>query len=197
MKPLSLAFKRLFDFALASLGLVFFLPLGFLFALAIQLQDGGSFLYSQQRWGKGGRKFKAYKFRTMMDGAEKQGGLKPAEENDHRVTRIGRLLRATAMDELPQLINIWKGEMSFVGPRALAVDELAPTVPGFQERHKIRPGLTGLAQVYAPRDASVPEKFRYDLDYVRNRALWGDLKLLFLSVWITLRGKWESRAKKI
>ena len=197
MKRSSLVLKRIFDFPLASGGLIFLFPLGVLFALGVQLEDGGPLFYFQERWGKGGKKFKAYKFRTMVDGADQEGGLRPAEENDTRVTRVGKFLRSTAMDELPQLLNIWRGDMSFVGPRALAVEELDPSRPGFSERHQIRPGLTGEAQVYASRDASIDEKFRYDLDYIQNRTFGRDLKLLFLSVWITLRGKWESREKKI
>lgn len=189
--------KRGFDLLLASLGILIFSPSAVLFALLLKSEDGGPIFYFQERWGRGGKKFKAYKFRTMVPEADKTWGLKPAQENDHRVTRIGKFLRATAMDELPQLLNIWKGDMSFVGPRALAVGELNPSVPAFFDRHQIQPGLTGLAQVYAPRDASLEEKFRYDLDYIQNRSFWGDLRLLFLSVWITLRGKWESRGKKI
>ena len=189
--------KRLFDFLLASFGTLLFSPIAFLFALLVKAEDGGSVFYTQDRWGRNGKKFKAYKFRTMVPGAELQWGLKPADENDERVTRIGRFLRATAMDELPQLLNIWKGDMSFVGPRALAVEDVDPGIPGFSERHLIRPGLTGPAQVYARRDASIHEKFRYDLDYVRCHPFRVDLQLLFFSVWITLRGKWESRAKKI
>ena len=134
-------------------------------------------------------------------GFPKQGrnsvGVKPARENDVRFTRIGKVLRATALDELPQLINILKGDMSFVGPRALAVGELDASFPGFAERHEGRPGLTGSAQIDASRDAALKEKFRYDLDYIRNRTFWGDLRLIFLSVWITLRGRWESRDKKL
>lgn len=133
----------------------------------------------------------------MVIDAHQKWGLKPAEENDIRITRIGKFLRATAMDELPQLINIWKGDMSFVGPRAMASEELKPSSPNFYKRHQILPGLTGPAQVYAPRDAALENKFKYDLDYIRNRTFWGDLELLFLSVWVTLRGKWESRKKKI
>jgi len=189
--------KRIFDRGLALLGILLFLPPALLFALVIKLEDGGPIFHSQERWGRGGRKFKAYKFRTMVPGAHEKWGLKPAEENDGRVTKIGKFLRATAMDELPQLFNILKGDMSFVGPRALATGELSPSVPGFQERHQVRPGLTGLAQVYAPRDASLEEKFRYDLEYIRTRSLWKDLQLILLSVWITLRGRWESRQKKI
>ena len=189
--------KRFFDFLLASLGIILFGLLAVLFTFLVKLEDAGPIFYFQERWGRAGRKFKAYKFRTMVAGADRKWGLKPAKENDERVTRVGRFLRATAMDELPQLINIWKGDMSFVGPRALAAGELSPSFPGFYERHKIQPGLTGPAQVYAPRDASLEEKFRYDLDYIQNRTFGGDLGLLFLSVWITLRGKWESREKKI
>ena len=189
--------KRGFDLLLASLGILIFSPLAVLFALLLKSEDGGPIFYFQERWGRDGKKFKAYKFRTMVPEADKTWGLKPAQENDHRVTRMGKFLRATAMDELPQLLNIWKGDMSFVGPRALAAGELHPAVPGFMDRHKIQPGLTGPAQVYAPRDATLQEKFRYDLEYIQSRSFWGDLTLLFLSVWITLRGKWESRQAKV
>lgn len=189
--------KRIFDFLLASFGVIFFLPFSLLFSLSIKLEDGGPVLYTQERWGRGGKKFRAFKFRTMVPDADLQWGLKPAEEGDERVTRTGKFLRATAMDELPQLLNIWKGDMSFVGPRALAAEELDPAIPGFSERHSIRPGLTGPAQIFSPRDASIYQKFGYDLNYVRCHRFLEDLRLLFLSVWITLRGRWESRTKKI
>jgi len=189
--------KRFFDFLLASLGIILFGLLAVLFTFLVKLEDAGPIFYFQERWGRAGRKFKAYKFRTMLPEAHEKWGHKPAEENDKRVTRIGKFLRVTAMDELPQLVNILKGDMSFVGPRALASDEIPCTVAGFSKRHEIRPGLTGPAQVYAPRDASLEEKFRYDLDYIQNQTFWSDLKLIFLSVWVTLRGKWESREKKI
>lgn len=197
MKRFSPASKRLFDILLSTIGLIVFSPLGFILALLVRYEDDGPIFYFQERWGRDGEKFKAYKFRTMTPGADQIWGLKPAVENDHRVTQIGKFLRATAMDELPQLLNIWKGDMSFVGPRALAVGEVTSSVPDFFDRHKIQPGLTGPAQVFAPRDASLQEKFRYDLAYIENRSFWGDIKLLFLSVWITLRGKWESRERKI
>ena len=182
---------------LASVGAVLFFPLALLFTLLIKTEDRGPVLYVQERWGRGGRKFKAYKFRTMIPEAQEDQSFKPAEEKDIRVTRVGKFLRATAMDELPQLINIWNGDMSFVGPRALAVGELDPSVPDFSERHKVSPGLTGPAQVYASRDASLAEKFKYDLEYVQNQTFSEDLRLLFLSLWITLRGRWESREKKV
>jgi lipopolysaccharide/colanic/teichoic acid biosynthesis glycosyltransferase len=189
--------KRLLDFLLATIGIVILAPFGFVFALMVKCEDGGPVFYVQERWGRGGRPFRAYKFRTMVPGADKRWGLKPAAQNDFRVTRVGKLLRATAMDELPQLLNIWKGDMSFVGPRALAVKELSPSFPGFSERHQVRPGLTGSAQIHAPRDAPLEDKFSYDLEYVRNRSLGADFKMLFQSLWITLRWRWESREKKV
>jgi len=127
-------------------------------------------------------------------------------EEDPRVTKVGRFLRATAMDELPELINILKGDMSFVGPRALPYvieDEensrykSIEEVPGYYLRSKVRPGLTGIAQIYAPKDIGRRCKFRYDNLYVRNISLWLDLKLIFLSLWVTFRGKWETRGKKV
>ena len=189
--------KRIFDLVLASFGIVFFsLPAIFFFVI-IKLEDGGPIFYFQERWGEGGGKFKAYKFRTMVTNADRKWGVKPAQENDSRITCVGKFLRATAMDELPQLINIWKGDMSFVGPRALAVKEISPFLPNFLERHKIKPGLTGPAQIFASRDAALEDKFHYDLEYIEKWNFFTDLKLIFLSVWITTRGKWESRQKKI
>ena len=189
--------KRAFDFFLSSFGLLLFSFPALVFVFLIKAEDGGPIFYFQERWGKGGKRFKAYKFRTMLPGADKTWGLKQAEENDVRVTRIGKFLRATAMDELPQLVNILKGDMSFVGPRALAVGEVEPSRPFFTERHRIRPGLTGPAQILVPRDAPLESKFEHDLDYVNRHSLGLDFKLLFTSLWVTLRGKWESRQKKV
>jgi lipopolysaccharide/colanic/teichoic acid biosynthesis glycosyltransferase len=122
------------------------------------------------------------------------------------VTKVGRLLRATAMDELPQLWNIFRGDMSFTGPRALRPGEIEANgggqlemledVPGFAERSSVRPGLTGIAQIYAPRDIPRRLKFRYDVLYVRRQSLWLDLRLIALSFWITFRGTWEARGSK-
>ena len=147
------------------------------------------------------------KFRSMIRDAEKDTGPVQAVENDPRITRIGKLLRATAMDELPQLVNILKGDMSFVGPRSLRPKEKEvhgnpdetniEDVPGYEERLAVRPGLTGVAQVYLPTDALRKEKFRYDLDYIKNQSFLFDLKLIILSFWITFRGKWQSREKKV
>jgi lipopolysaccharide/colanic/teichoic acid biosynthesis glycosyltransferase len=130
-----------------------------------------------------------------------------ASENDPRVTRVGRLLRATAMDELPQLWNIFVGDMSFVGPRPLRPGEIdvrgdgqllrLDQIPGYTERHGVRPGLTGLTQVYAPRDISRTSKFRLDRLYLRRAGFWLDLRLILLSFWITGRGQWENRNRHV
>jgi lipopolysaccharide/colanic/teichoic acid biosynthesis glycosyltransferase/glycosyltransferase involved in cell wall biosynthesis len=202
----SVSLKRGFDILVSGLGLVASAPLWALLALAVKLEDGGSVYYAQERSGLHGRRFRALKFRSMIPDAEAKVGAVQASENDPRVTRIGRLMRATAMDELPQLWNIFRGDMSFVGPRALRPGEIEPTgsgrmemledVPGFAERASLRPGLTGIAQVYAPRDVPRRAKFRYDLVYVRRHSFWSDLRLIGLSFWITFRGTWEERGKK-
>src|SRR6185369_11880792 len=148
-------------------------------------------LYRQDRVGQGGRVFSALKFRSMVPDAEARTGPVQATENDPRVTRVGRLLRATAMDELPQLWNIFTGDMSFVGPRALRPGEIhargdgqfipLEIVPGYSERHIVPPGLTGVAQIYADRDIPPQQKFRYDRLYIRNQSFWLDIRLILLS----------------
>jgi lipopolysaccharide/colanic/teichoic acid biosynthesis glycosyltransferase len=175
-------------------------------ALAIKLEDGGPVFFVQQRAGLKGAPFSALKFRSMIPDAEVGHGAVQARENDPRVTGVGRVLRATAMDELPQLWNIFRGEMSFVGPRALRPGEIETVgsgtiemledVGGYVERCRVRPGLTGLAQVYAPRDIPRRLKFRYDRLYVRRHSLWLDVRLILISFWITARGSWEVRGRK-
>lgn len=199
--------KRAFDGTLSLLGIILSAPLWLLISLAILLEDGFPVFFLQERMGKEGKTFEMFKFRSMIKDAEKQSGPVQAAEHDPRVTNVGRILRATALDELPQLINILRGDMSFVGPRALRPAELEvqgnpdtrriEEVPGYRERQTVIPGLTGLAQVYLPTDAPRREKFRYDALYIKEQRFWLDLKLIFLSFWITLRGKWESREKKV
>jgi len=199
--------KRALDIVLAGAGLIGSSPLWLLLAAIIKLEDGGPVFYSQERVGEGGRVFRAYKFRSMIPDAERNVGALQASANDSRVTRIGRLMRATAMDELPQLWSIFTGDMSFVGPRALRPGEIEATgdggfealedVPGFEERHSVRPGLTGIAQIYAPRDIKRRNKFRYDRIYIRQPSFWLDVRLIALSFWITLRGRWEHRGEKV
>jgi lipopolysaccharide/colanic/teichoic acid biosynthesis glycosyltransferase len=183
------------------------MPLWLFISLCIKLEDRGSVFYTQNRVGIGGRIFRAIKFRSMVKNAEDATGPVQAKENDPRVTKVGRLLRATAMDELPQLWNILKGDMSFVGPRALRPEEVEVRgnpevldirdIPGYKERVTVRPGLTGLAQIYLPADAPRQDKFHYDLLYIKKQSFWLDLKLIFLSFYITFRAKWESKEKKV
>jgi lipopolysaccharide/colanic/teichoic acid biosynthesis glycosyltransferase len=197
--------KRAFDAALAFVGLVISLPLWLLFAAGIKLEDGGPVFFVQDRVGQDGRVFRALKFRSMHVDAEHATGPLQARHGDSRVTRVGRVMRATAMDELPQLWNIFRGDMSFVGPRALRPGEIEmdggspvplEAVPGYLDRILVRPGLTGVAQVYAPRDISRRSKFRYDRLYIRRRSFGLDVRLILLSFWISFRGTWESRDRK-
>jgi lipopolysaccharide/colanic/teichoic acid biosynthesis glycosyltransferase len=201
------AAKRALDATLSGAGILATLPLWGLIALAIKADTPGPVFYSQPRVGEQGRIFRAWKFRSMVADAERGVGPQQATENDPRVTRIGRLLRATAMDELPQLWNIFRGDMSFVGPRALRPDELevrggtvrsvpVEAVSGFAERSTVRPGLTGLAQIYAPRDVLRRHKFRYDRLYIRRQSFGLDVRLIVLSFWISARGTWEARRRK-
>jgi rhamnosyl/mannosyltransferase len=198
--------KRVLDLLLSASGLILSAPLWVLIAGLIKLEDEGSIFYAQDRVGEGGRRFQALKFRSMIADAESRTGPIQSGSNDPRVTRVGRVLRATAMDELPQLWNIFRGDMSFVGPRALRPGEIEVNgqgtverledVPGFGQRCAVRPGLTGVAQIYAPRDVVRRHKFRYDRLYIRRRSLWLDLRLILLSFWITFRGTWEARGRK-
>jgi len=203
----ALFLKRPFDVVLSSFGLLLSAPLWAAIPLAVWLEDRGPVFYAQERVGRNGRIFKALKFRSMVRDAETASGPVQAVANDPRVTKVGRLLRASAMDELPQLVNIFKGDMSFVGPRALRPNEKEvrggggpesiAEIPGYGARQAVRPGLTGLAQVYLPGEAPRRRKFRYDLLYIRKESFGLDLKLIALSFWITFRGRWESREPKV
>jgi lipopolysaccharide/colanic/teichoic acid biosynthesis glycosyltransferase len=198
--------KRPLDLILATVMLFLTAPFWLLIAAAIKLEDGGPVFYCQERWGRAKTTFRVRKFRTMIVDSDRRYGIMQARENDDRITRVGRFLRATGMDELPQILSIWQGDMSFVGPRALAVGETLldsngrrvsyEQIPGFERRMAVRPGLTSIATIYIPKDTSPRKKFRYDLLYIRNLTIWLDLGLIALSFWISFRGKWETRGKK-
>lgn len=196
---LDAALKRLLDLGLAGVGLLASWPLWILIGLAIKVEDPGPAFYQQRRVGKDGRVFSCLKFRSMR---VESGGTDaaPTAENDPRITRVGRVLRATAMDELPQLWNIFAGDMSFVGPRP-EWDELVAKfrreVCGFDRRHAVRPGLTGLAQVYGDSETPRSRKLRYDLFYIKKRSLGLDLRLIVTSFLITFLGRWEHRGPKL
>jgi lipopolysaccharide/colanic/teichoic acid biosynthesis glycosyltransferase len=194
-------YKSWFDITVLIAAHVLLLPLWLLLwiviPILIRLGDGGPVFYTQDRVGKDGRIFTVFKFRTMILDAEAKGAAWTMD-HDPRITRVGRVLRRTALDELPEVINIWKGDMSLVGPRALDVAEqrsLEGLIAGFEDRLQVRPGLTGLAQVYDARD-DAREKYRYDLEYVQRMSPWLDMKLLILSVRNTLGVKWDRRSGK-
>lgn len=190
-RPLNRALKRAFDIVAASLGLLF-LALAFPFiALAIYLDSPGPLFYTQERVGQGGRVFKVYKFRSMIPNAE-QGQAVWARENDPRVTRVGRILRRTHVDEFPQFINILRGEMSAVGPRPERpefVEELAREIPFYRVRHAVKPGMAGWGLVkygYASSKEDAVIKLQYDLYYIKHWSLWLDLVILLKTVLDTL-----------
>jgi sugar transferase (PEP-CTERM system associated) len=188
--------KRIFDLTAAGTLLLVAWPFMLLTAVAIWLESGGRgpVLYRQERVGYRGRRFMLTKFRSMRTDAEKDGKAVWAAANDARVTRVGRLIRATRLDELPQLWNVIRGEMSFVGPRPERpqfVAELAETIPYFDERHRVKPGLAGWAQLCFPYGASAEdaaEKLRYDLYYIKNHTVMMDLLILVQTVEVVLVG---------
>ena len=171
--------KRPFDIFVSGIGLIVSSWLWVLIAIAIIFEDGFPVFIRQKRIGKGGKLFKSYKFRSMSKSTLNEKINIQACENDHRVTGVGKVLRMTAFDELPQLLNIFLGDMSFVGPRALLPIEREVNgdgeedihicdIPGYDKRVKVCPGLTGIAQVYAPRDLPRKYKFKYDLLYIKK-----------------------------
>jgi len=178
--------KRAFDVMLAAALLVFTAPLAGLVALAVWAVMGRPVLFVQERVGEGGRVFRLYKFRTMLDLRDARGELLPAEQ---RLTRLGRFLRLTSLDELPQLWNILKGDMSFVGPRPLPVDYLPYYTPEQMRRHEVPPGLTGWAQIHGRNRLSWEETFRLDVWYVDHRCWSLDLRILARTVFSVLKGE--------
>jgi exopolysaccharide biosynthesis polyprenyl glycosylphosphotransferase len=189
--------KRISDLIIAFGLLVFTLPLLVIVAVAVKLDSCGPVLYRQERVGLNGRKFILLKFRTMVCDAEPHGPVW-ATENDARITRFGRFLRYTRIDELPQLINVLRGDMSMVGPRPerpYFTDRIAAVVPFFTERHRVKPGITGLAQINYPYGASIADaqqKLRYDLYYIEHRSFLFDLFILVLTLGVVF-SRWGAR----
>jgi sugar transferase (PEP-CTERM system associated) len=187
--------KRLFDLLVSSALLAVSLPIMALTALAIKLESAGPVLYRQERVGQGCRNFTILKFRSMCVDAEKDGKPRWAGQNDSRVTLTGRFIRRTRIDELPQIFNVFFGDMSFVGPRPerpYFVQDLTQKIPYYGVRHTVKPGITGWAQVrypYGATDDDAMHKLQYDLYYVKNHSLFLDLMILFQTAQVVLWGK--------
>lgn len=200
-------FKRIFDLGLSLGGLAMSGWLWAIIGILIILEDGFPIVIHQMRIGKNGRLFKSYKFRSMKKHTLREAICPQALEDDPRVTCIGRLMRRTAMDELPQLLNILIGDMSFVGPRPILPREVevmanggcvdVRQIPGYHKRIEITPGLTGIAQLYAPRDIPREDKFKMDIEYIKQHNFLLDVKLIFLSFIVSFNGVWEKRGTKL
>ena len=187
--------KRAADLGVAILLLILTAPLMLLVAIAIRYDSSGSVLYQQERIGYRGRRFQVLKFRSMVQNAEKDGKAIWAAERDSRVTRVGRFIRLTRIDELPQLFNVLRGEMSMVGPRPerpVFVDQFIQTIPNYDDRHSVKPGITGWAQVsygYAASTEGARVKLQYDLYYIENWSGHFDLRILGATVSVVMLRK--------
>jgi sugar transferase EpsL len=183
--------KRLFDLVCATIGLIIVSPLLIMIALLISLTMGLPILFQQTRPGLHGKPFVLYKLRTMQDRRDSEGNVLPDEE---RLSPFGRFLRRTSLDELPELFNVLKGDMSLVGPRPLLVEYLDRYTPEQARRHEMKPGITGWAQVNGRNAISWEEKFELDVWYVDNQSLCLDLKILWMTLLMVLRREGISQA---
>ncbi len=187
--------KRLFDIVAAAMGIILASPICLFLAVLIKLTSRGPIIYQQTRVGKNGQLFTIYKFRTMHVDAEDHSGPVWASDNDKRLIPLGGLIRKTHMDEIPQFVNILKGDMSLIGPRPerpMFVDEFKKVIPDYEKRLKVKPGITGLAQVWHKYDESindVKKKIKYDLLYIRKLCLWTDLTIIVRTIRVVLTGE--------
>ncbi len=182
--------KRGLDLVVCTVMLILLSPVMALVALVIKLEDGGTIFFRQERVTKDEKRFEILKFRSMVEGAEKKGEVIPARGGDPRITKVGRFIRASRLDELPQLINILRGEMSFVGPRPERVEHVvkfSKQIPEFPFRHKVKAGLTGFAQIYGKYNTTPYDKLRLDLMYIENYSLLLDFKLVLMTFQILFR----------
>ena len=195
---LILAAKRVIDVLVAFLGLILSAPLALVAAIAIKSESSGPVFYRQERVGQNEKRFTLFKFRSMAEGAEDQMGPVWAAENDPRVTSVGAIIRKLRIDEIPQMINVLKGEMSFVGPRPerpYFVEQLKQTIPYYDLRHSVKPGITGWAQIsyqYGDSERDAIEKLQYDLYYIKHMSPIFDLQIIFESIKVILFG-WGAR----
>ena len=177
--------KRMMDIVLCAIAMIPAAPIMAVVALAIKLEDGGPVFFKQKRMTRNGREFDILKFRSMIVDAEKYAGAVLATDNDPRITKVGKVIRATRLDEIPQILNILKGDMSIVGPRPerkVIADEYCKDIPEFAYRLKVRGGLTGYAQIYGKYNTSAYDKLRLDLMYIENYSLMLDIKLIILTL---------------
>ena len=194
MTPFMRAYKRVFDVVLSCAGLAVTLPLMPLLALIIKLDSPGSVFYKQLRVGEREVEYFVYKFRTMTQNAENETGAVWAQKNDSRVTRVGQFMRKSRLDEIPQLFNVLKGDMSFIGPRPermAFVERLEKAIPYYSTRHLVKPGVTGWAQVrypYGASDEDALEKLRYDLFYIKNYSIFLDFRIILDTVKVVTSG---------
>lgn len=176
--------KRFMDFLIAALSIIIFSPLLIILAILVRVKLGGPVIFKQERPGLNGKVFKLYKFRTMTDAKDENGNLL---DDEYRLTSFGKKLRSTSLDELPELYNILKGDMSIVGPRPLLVKYLPLYNDEQKRRHDVRPGLTGLAQVSGRNAITWTEKFNKDIEYVDNVSLGLDISIFFKSIYCVLK----------
>ena len=183
---------RLFDIFFSALGLIILSPIFVVLYLLIRIESKGGAFYVQERVGKNGKPFGLYKFRTMRIGSDSEG-LLTIGDHDNRITHIGYILRKTKIDELPQLLNVLKGDMSLVGPRPERpqfVEKFKEEVPRYMIKHQVRPGLTGWAQVNGLRgDTSIKDRIKYDIYYIENWSVLFDIKIMFMTVFRGLINK--------
>lgn len=186
--------KRLLDITISLIALIFLLPLMLLIYLLVRINLGSPSFFLQERVGKDNKIFKMIKFRTMKNSTDKNGNLLSDNE---RVTKFGSFLRSFSLDELPELINILKGDMSLVGPRALLVQYLGLYNDEQIRRHEVLPGLTGWAQINGRNSITWSEKFKLDVWYVDNWSLWLDIKIFFLTFWKVLKREGINQSESV
>lgn len=183
--------KRVTDIVFAIVFGIFALPVIIITCILVKLESTGPAIYKQERLGKDGQEFMLYKIRSMRSDAEKNGA-QWASKNDDRVTKVGKFIRKTRIDELPQLLNLLRGEMTLVGPRPerkIFTEEFESITPGFKKRLVVKPGLTGLAQVSGGYDLNHEEKLKYDIQYIRNRSLLLDIKIMIKTIKVVFTGE--------
>lgn len=183
-------FQRIIDILLALIGLIIGIPLIIIFGIAIIIETPGGVIYSQERLGKNGKRFKIYKLRSMVCNAE-ENGAQWAKKNDTRVTNVGRFIRKTRIDEIPQLFNVLKGDMSIIGPRperSVFIKKFNEEIPGFIDRLQVKPGITGWAQVNGGYDITPKEKWELDMYYIKNRSFKLDLLIILKTIKVIFTG---------